>query len=248
MYIKYLYQILNIFVSTSNDDLKDNVVNNLFKNTKDILIETNNTIINNNTNNPSAYKKISLYCSDLTVMENSLCSILDLYENEELQLLFNDIHQSCIDIITHSIGITISTIISNFNSIDFGKYPILGENEYNNFALNFGKIYSFYKDIINCVLDEDLNKIFENVFDNLFEEINKSINNKGKIKKEEEMKQCKKDFEFIKNNLDNFKEIDIEKYINIIDKIINDINDTEEIKEKEKNEIVGGEENKDKKE
>ena len=248
LYIKYLYQILNIFVSTSNDDLKDNVVNNLFKNTKDILIETNNTIINNNTNNPSAYKKISLYCSDLTVMENSLCSILDLYENEELQLLFNDIHQSCIDIITHSIGITISTIISNFNSIDFGKYPILGENEYNNFALNFGKIYSFYKDIINCVLDEDLNKIFENVFDNLFEEINKSINNKGKIKKEEEMKQCKKDFEFIKNNLDNFKGIDIEKYINIIDKIINDINDTEEIKEKEKNEIVGGEENKDKKE
>lgn len=57
LYIKYLYQILNIFVSTSNDDLKDNVVNNLFKNTKDILIETNNTIINNNTNNPSAYKK-----------------------------------------------------------------------------------------------------------------------------------------------------------------------------------------------
>ena len=62
------------------------------------------------------------------------------------------------------------------------------------------------------------------------------------------MKQCKKDFEFIKNNLDNFKGIDIEKYINIIDKIINDINDTEEIKEKEKNEIVDGEENKDKKE
>ena len=128
-------------------------------------------------------------------MENSLCSILDLYENEELQLLFSDIHQSGIDIISHSIGIVISTIISNFNSLEFDKYNILGENEYNNFALNFGKIYSFYKDIINCVLDEDLNKIFENVFDNLFEEINKSNKNKGKIKKEEELNQCKKDFE-----------------------------------------------------
>ncbi len=137
LYITYTYQILNIFVSTTNDDLKDNVVNILFRTTKDILIETNNMIINNNTNNPSAYKKIALYCSDLTVMENSLCSILDLYENEELQLLFNDIHQSGIDLISHSIGIVISTIISNFNSLEFDKYNILGENEKNNFALNF---------------------------------------------------------------------------------------------------------------
>ena len=184
LYITYTYQILNIFVGTSNDDLKDNVVNNLFKNTKDILIETNNLIINNNSNNPSSYKKIALYCSDLTVMENSLCSILDLYENEELQLLFNDIHQSCIDFISHSIGLIVSTIISNFNGLDIDNYNILEDNEKNNFALNFGKIYTYYSDILDCVLKEDLNKIFENTFDNLFNEINKSLNNKGKIKKE----------------------------------------------------------------
>ena len=236
LYIKYTYQILNIFVSTTNDDLKDNVVNNLFKTTKDILIETNNNIINNNTNNPLAYKKIALYCSDLTVMENSLCSILDLYENEELQLLFKDIHQSAIDFISHSIGIVISTIISNFNSLEFDKYNILGENEQNNFALNFGKIFSYYKDVINCILNEDLNKIFENVFDNLFDEIKKIIKNKGKIKNEEGLKQCVKDFDYIKENLGNYYEINVEKYLNIIDKIKNDIDGINEIKEKNSDE------------
>ena len=236
LYIKYTYQILNIFVSTTNDDLKDNVVNNLFKTTKDILIETNNNIINNNTNNPLAYKKIALYCSDLTVMENSLCSILDLYENEELQLLFKDIHQSAIDFISHSIGIVISTIISNFNSLEFDKYNILGENEQNNFALNFGKIFSYYKDVINCILNEDLNKIFENVFDNLFDEIKKIIKNKGKIKNEEGLKQCVKDFDYIKENLGNYHEINVEKYLNIIDKIKNDIDGVNEIKEKNSDE------------
>ena len=236
LYIKYTYQILNIFVSTTNDDLKDNVVNNLFKTTKDILIETNNNIINNNTNNPLAYKKIALYCSDLTVMENSLCSILDLYENEELQLLFKDIHQSAIDFISHSIGIVISTIINNFNSLEFDKYNILGENEQNNFALNFGKIFSYYKDVINCILNEDLNKIFENVFDNLFDEIKKIIKNKGKIKNEEGLKQCVKDFDYIKENLGNYHEINVEKYLNIIDKIKNDIDGINEIKEKNSDE------------
>ena len=248
LYIKYTYQILNIFVSTTNDDLKDNVVNILFKNTKDILISTNNFIVTNNRNNPSAYKKISLYCSDLIVMENSLCSILDLYENEELELLFNDIHQSCIDIISHSIGIIISTIISNFNNLDFDNYPVL-DNENNNFALNFGKIFEYYKDIINCLLNEDLEKIFEKVFENLFDEINKIIKNKGKIKKENELKQCKKDIDYIKEYLKKFEEINVDKYINIIDKIENDIdgvNEIKEIKEKDKNDNTEG--NKEKKE
>ena len=253
LYIKYTYQILNIFVSTTNDDLKDNVVNILFKNTKDILISTNNFIVTNNTNNPSAYKKISLYCSDLIVMENSLCSILDLYENEELELLFNDIHQSCIDIISHSIGIIISTIISNFNNLDFDNYPIL-DNENNNFTLNFGKILEYYKDIINCVLNEDLEKVFDKVFENLFDEINKIIKNKGKIKKENELKQCVKDFDYIKENLKKFEGINVDKYINIIDKIekdidgVNEIKEIKEKKEKEKDANNNNEDNKEKKE
>ena len=225
LYINYTYQILNIFVSTTNDDLKDNIVNILFKNTKEILMNTNNLIINKS--NVLDYKKIALYCSDLTVMENSLCAILDLYENEELQKLFNDIYQSCIDIISHSIGVINSTIINSFNNLDFNKYNIMPENECNNFVKNFTKIYSMYTDIYNCVNKDDLIKIFENVFESLLDEIEKIIKNKGKLNKEEEIIQFKKDFDFIKKYFDNFKEINCDKYLKNIDLIIKQVCDME---------------------
>ena len=225
LYINYTYQILNIFVSTTNDDLKDNIVNILFKNTKEILMNTNNLIINKS--NVLDYKKIALYCSDLTVMENSLCAILDLYENEELQKLFNDIYQSCIDIISHSIGVINSTIINSFNNLDFNKYNIMPENECNNFVKNFTKIYSMYTDIYNCVNKDDSIKIFENVFESLFDEIEKIIKNKGKLNKEEEIIQFKKDFDFIKKYFDNFKEINCDKYLKNIDLIIKQVCDME---------------------
>ena len=64
------------------------------------------------------------------------------------------------------------------------------------------------------------------------------MNNKGNIKKEEQFIQCKKDFNYIKDNLQNYKEINVDKYINIINKILEDIYD-------EKNEIKN---NNDKKE
>ena len=71
MYIKYTYKILNVFVSTANDDIKDEISDKLFKTTKEVLIDTNNLIINNknNTQNKIDNKKIALYYSDLIVME-----------------------------------------------------------------------------------------------------------------------------------------------------------------------------------
>ena len=230
LYIHYTYQILNIYVSTTNDDLKDDIVNNLFKTTKEILIDTN-TLITNNNNNPNN-KKISLYCSDLTVMEKSLCAILDLYENEELQLLFSDIRQSCADIIIHSISLINSSIINNFNSLQFDNYPILTD-DFNNFVKEFKKIKVVYDEIINCVVKDDLNKIFGTSFDYLFDELNKSINSKGSISNENGVKQFKKDFENIKETLKAFEEVNTEKYLEIIEKLINP---TEPHKEKDKNE------------
>ena len=146
IYIEYIYEILNIFVTTTNDDLKDDIVNKLFKNTKEILMETNNLITNNTKikNN----KNISLYYSDLIVMENSLCSILDLYENEELQFLFSDIRQSCVSLIIHSLSLINTSIINNFNKLDFDKYPILND-DYNNYVKDFTKIKDVYDEINN---------------------------------------------------------------------------------------------------
>ena len=72
-------------------------------------------------------------------MEDCLCAILDLYENAELQLLFSDIRQSCVDFIIHSISLLNSVIINNFNNLQFDNYPILND-DYNSYIKDFKKI------------------------------------------------------------------------------------------------------------
>ena len=242
LYIKYTYEILNIFVTTTNDDRKDEIVDKLFQTTKDILIETNNYITNNQNNINN--KKVALYYSDLVVMENSLCAILDLYENEELQLLFSDIRQSCLDIIIHSITVLNNLILNNFNNLDFGNYPVLNNNDYNNYIKDFIKIKDIYEEIIDCIVQKDMNKIFNTSFDYLFEELNKSVDKKGKINNEEGKNQFKKELLYIIEVLKSFSLINVEKYLDIINKIINLIENKEEEKNKNENEDIKKEEKK----
>ena len=228
LYIDYTYQVLKIFVTTTNDDRKDEIVDKLFKTTKDILMDTNNIV----TKNKNSNNKIALYYSDLIVMENSLCSILDLYENEDIQLLFSDIRQSCVDIIIHSISLLNTLIINNFNSLDFDNYPTV-KDDYNLYVRDFLKIKDIYNEIINCIEDKDINKIFNTSFDYLFDEINKCFNGKGNINKEDGINQFKKEFNYIIDTLKSFNIINVDKYLNIINKILNTV---EHKKEENKNE------------
>ena len=219
LYINYTYQILKIFVTTTNDDRKDEIVDKLFKTTRDILMDTNNLLTNNqNSNNQN--KKIALYYSDLIVMEDSLCAILDLYENEDLQKLFSDIRQSCVDNIIHSITVLNNLILNNFNSLDFDNYPIL-KDDYNNYVKDFMKIKDIYNEIISCIDKNDIDKIFNTSFDFLFEELNKSISKKGNIKNEGGVAQFKKEFTHINDILKSFSLLNVEKYLKIVDKILN---------------------------
>ena len=228
LYIDYTYQVLKIFVTTTNDDRKDEIVDKLFKTTKDILMDTNNIV----TKNKNSNNKIALYYSDLIVMENSLCSILDLYENEDIQLLFSDIRQSCVDIIIHSISLLNTLIINNFNSLDFENYPTV-KDDYNIYVRDFLKIKDIYNEIINCIEDKDINKIFNTSFDYLFDEINKCFNGKGNINNEDGINQFKKEFNYISDTLKSFNIINVDKYLNIINKILNTV---EHKKEENKNE------------
>ena len=219
LYINYTYQILKIFVTTTNDDRKDEIVDKLFKTTRDILMDTNHLLTNNqNSNNQN--KKIALYYSDLIVMEDSLCAILDLYENEDLQKLFSDIRQSCVDNIIHSITVLNNLILNNFNSLDFDNYPIL-KDDYNNYVKDFMKIKDIYNEIISCIDKNDIDKIFNTSFDFLFEELNKSISKKGNIKNEGGVAQFKKEFTHINDILKSFSLLNVEKYLKIVDKILN---------------------------
>ena len=227
LYITYTYKILNIFVSTTNDDIKDDISDKLFKTTKEILMDTNNLINNNkninNSKNKIDIKKIALYYSDLVVMEHSLYAILDLYENAELQLLFSDIRQSCLDFIVHSINILNSVIINKFKNIQFDNYPTLKNDDYNNYIKDFTRIKEVYNEISNCIDKDDMNKIFNTSFDYLFDELNKNINNKGILNNDESIKQFKKDFNYLGEILKTFNDINVDKYLNIIKQIIKSV-------------------------
>ena len=231
LYIKYTYQILKIFVNTTNDDRKDEIVDKLFKTTRDILMDTN-SLLTNNQNSNNQNKKIALYYSDLIVMEDSLCAILDLYDNEDLLLLFKDIRQSCVDNIIHSITVLNNLILNNFNSLDYDNYPIL-KDDYNNYVKDFKKIKDIYNEIISCIDKKDIDKIFNISFDFLFTELNKSINNKGNINNEEALTQFKKEITHINDILKSFTLINVEKYLKIFDKALNP---GEHKKEENKNE------------
>ena len=227
LYITYTYKILNIFVSTTNDDIKDDISDKLFKTTKEILMDTNNLINNNkninNSKNKIDIKKIALYYSDLVVMEHSLYAILDLYENAELQLLFSDIRQSCLDFIIHSINLLNSVIINKFKNIQFDNYPTLKNDDYNNYIKDFTRIKEVYNEISNCIDKDDMNKIFNTSFDYLFDELNKNINNKGILNNDESIKQFKKDFNYLGEILKTFNDINVDKYLNIIKQIIKSV-------------------------
>ena len=227
LYITYTYKILNIFVSTTNDDIKDDISDKLFKTTKEILMDTNNLINNNkninNSKNKIDIKKIALYYSDLVVMEHSLYAILDLYENAELQLLFSDIRQSCLDFIVHSINILNSVIINKFKNIQCDNYPTLKNDDYNNYIKDFTRIKEVYNEISNCIDKDDMNKIFNTSFDYLFDELNKNINNKGILNNDESIKQFKKDFNYLGEILKTFNDINVDKYLNIIKQIIKSV-------------------------
>ena len=165
-------------------------------------------------------------------MEDSLYGILDLYENEELQLLFSDIRQSCVDIIIHSISLLNTLIINNFNSIDFENYPIV-KDDYNTYVKDFIKIKDIYNEIINCIEDKDMNKIFNTSFDYLFDELNKCFSGKGNINNKDSINQFKKEFNYVIDILKSFNIINVDKYLNIINKILNSV---EHKKEENKNE------------
>ena len=83
------------------------------------------------------------------------------------------------------------------------------------------KIKDIYNEIISCIDKNDIDKIFNTSFDFLFEELNKSISKKGNIKNEGGVAQFKKEFTHINDILKSFSLLNVEKYLKIVDKILN---------------------------
>ena len=76
----------------------------------------------------------------------------------------------------------------------------------------------------NCFSKNAINKVFKEGFNNIFNKFNQSLDNKGIIELDEQLKQIRNEFNYIKKVLKLFPMVDCDEYKEIIDKLIIKIN------------------------
>ena len=76
----------------------------------------------------------------------------------------------------------------------------------------------------NCFNKNQINKVFNEAFSYLFNNLNQSIENKGIIDLDQQLRQIRNEFNYIKKVLKLFPLINCDEYKDLIDKLIIKIN------------------------
>ena len=230
LFIKYAYDFLYVYVLTKDISLKKNLVEHLYKVIKDLLLYTEDIIVNNPTgliNNMKKIteKEISLYYSDLLVIENCLKNFLVIYPDQDINEILYELKCNCIDNIEEYLQKINDTIIQEFNNLSFSNYPYFkSNNELNNYAKHFHKFKKIYDEIGNAFTSENIKTMFENRFEILFNEFNHISEEKGIIENVNGFNQFKNDINFIKKIINILDLIEYNKFYGILDLIINKVN------------------------
>ena len=213
----YYHDILDSFISLSND----------------IVLETKGQIKNITQNELAAS-----YASALLVQEITSQFIIFISNNkdinEEIKNKYNTLKTNSSDYLQKNLqkltnmineGINESSINEFKKIISLDIYPtVKGGLPINTFAESIVKLVkNVSKSLKNCYEDKTINKIISdglNIFNN---EVDKLIEIKKEMN-EEEKKQFKKDFMFIKKNIDkDVEDIDLKAFKKKLTKIYNKI-------------------------
>ena len=230
LFIKYAYDFLYVYVLTKDISLKKNLVEHLYKVIKDLLLYTEDIIVNNpsgliNNMKKITEKEISLYYSDLLVIENCLKNFLVIYPDQDINEILYELKCNCIDNIEEYLQKINDTIIKEFNNLSFSNYPYFkNNNELNNYAKHFHKFKKIYDEIGNAFTSENIKTMFENRFEILFNEFNHISEEKGIIENVNGFNQFKNDINFIKKIINILDLIEYNKFYGILDLIINKVN------------------------
>ena len=245
--INYVYNYLLIFaditenINQNNIILGDNLENEIDKGIRNDLINfmytkikekleiTKNLMINNKSgkvnNKQITDKETCIYYSDLIIIQNILNNFMLFYPDQELVSLINNLTTTCIDLIVQLITDTVNKTYEDFSNLDFTNYPIVnGGKGYNNYANYFTILKRIYDNMNNCFNKSHINKIFKEAFSNLFNKMSEIIDNKGIIEIDEQLKQIRNEFNYIKKVLKLFPMVECDEFKNLIDKLIVNIN------------------------
>ena len=245
--INYVYDYLLVFVDITeninynNIILGDNLDNQIDKGirndlifvmyqkikekleqTKLIMIDNKSGVLNNK---QITDRETCIYYSDLIIIQSILNQFLLFYPEQELVSILNNLTTTCIDLIVQLIKDTINKTYEDFNKLNFEKYPIInGGKGYNNYVNYFTILKRIYDNMNNCFNKNQINKVFNEAFSYLFNNLNQSIENKGIIDLDQQLRQIRNEFNYIKKVLKLFPLINCDEYKDLIDKLIIKIN------------------------
>ena len=212
-----------------NDNLRKDLISNMYKEIKDKLEYSKEITINNKSgivnNKQITDKETSIYYSDITLIEIILNKFMIKYPSEEISSLLSEIKTKCVDLIIQLTNDTTNKIFEDFNALDFSNYPIInGGKGYNKYVNYFTILKRIYDNMCNCFSKEQMNEIIKDELKNLFNKISQDINKKGIIENEEQLKQIRNEFNYIKKVLKLFHDIDTNDLKDIIDEFIIKVN------------------------
>ena len=193
----YLYNIFYNFINLNND----------------IVLETKGQIKNITQNElASSYSSVYLIREITSKIISFLNASNDI--NDETKKKYNDLEESSKEYLEKNIlklkdmiqsGINESSLDEFKKIITSEKYPIInkGSLPINQFAESLVKVVkNVSKSLKNCYEDRTISKIILDILNNFNNEVEKLLEKK-ELNDEEEKKQFKRDFLFIKKNIDN---------------------------------------------
>ena len=213
----------------SNNDLRNDLVNYMYNEIKEKIEYSKEIIINNKSgmvnNKQITDKETCIYYSDIMLIELVLNKFIITYPEKDLSLLLNELKLKCIDLIMQLINDTSSKIFEDFNNLDFSNYPVVnGGKGYNKYVNYFTILKRIYDNMCNCFSKNQINEIIKDDLKNLFNKFGQTIEKRGIIENEEQLKQIRNEFNYIKKVLKLFRDVDTNNFKDIIDDFIIKVN------------------------
>ena len=246
-YIKYMYEYLVVY-TYSPDEIKDSIINQIMKLTKDILTYSKEIIIDNekgkiNNVKQLTEKETALYCSDLVIIQKCLQNFIDAknFGNVILSNLkdtidtLNSLKSTCYDVIIQLTKEISSSFISEFNTLNFNNYKTFpNAKEYNSYTKMLKNFKRIYDNLGNAFIADDINRLFTHIFTDMFNQFKKCVEEKGIIEDDTQLKQFRSELTYIKKVFKLFSLIDCTKYKEIIDELSTKANPNKLPKKKKK--------------
>ena len=246
-YIKYMYEYLVVY-TYSPDEIKDSIINQIMKLTKDILTHSKEIIIDNekgkiNNVKQLTEKETALYCSDLVIIQKCLQNFIDAknFGNVILPNLkdtidtLNSLKSTCYDVIIQLTKEISSSFISEFNTLNFNNYKTFpNAKEYNSYTKKLKIFKRIYDNLGNAFIADDINRLFTHIFTDMFNQFKKCVEEKGIIEDDTQLKQFRSELTYIKKVFKLFSLIDCTKYKEIIDELSTKANPNKLPKKKKK--------------